>query len=278
MNNLEISSTVPVPVIDLPFLAREINDAHRQVQFHGKSMLMEAKRAGEALLEAKRSCIHGEFKKWVADNCAFSYQTAVRYMRVAKKITHDSFEQGDSLNAFLDAHSTPRQPEPSTTRSFTREDAERALKFHALATRGATEAEQKAASGKLASFAKEFGMTPEATVARAREFLPDAEKTDFQRAADEVKKRNAEREAQFSREREEWAAREAEREAAFQREAKERDARAEKQAATIRELHEKVRQMSARREELFKDLRGKSKEELLDLLVSAQLQLEGFGA
>lgn len=33
-----------------------------------------------------------------------------------------------------------------------------------------------------------------------------------------------------------------------------------------------------RREELFKDFRSKSKEELVDLLIAARLQLEGFGA
>ncbi|MCK0210067.1 DUF3102 domain-containing protein [Starkeya koreensis] len=162
---LELPSTVPVPVIDLPFLAREINDAHRQVQFHGKSMLMEAKRAGEALIEAKKKVPHGSFAAWVAEQCECSYEQGRKYLRVAKvfrskMVPQDQFEMG--INAFLDAHATPRQPETPTPRSFTREDAERALKFHALATRGATEGEQAAASSKLAGFAKAFGMTPEA--------------------------------------------------------------------------------------------------------------------
>lgn len=158
MNNLELSSTVPVPVIDLPFLAREINDAHRQVQFHGKSMLMEAKRAGEALLAAKKQAGHGTFEAWLKAETRLSLTTAREYVRVAKLSKSTDlrcFEGG--VRAFLDAH-VERHAEPSTPREFTREDAERALKFHALATRGATEGEQAAASSKLASFAKEFGM------------------------------------------------------------------------------------------------------------------------
>ncbi|WP_421697542.1 DUF3102 domain-containing protein [Ancylobacter sp.] len=158
-------TTTIEPVIDLPFLAREINDAHRQVLFHGKSMLMEAKRAGEALLDAKRTVEHGKFKAWIKANCGCSYESAKEYMRVAKhskRVDLHLFDGG--IRAFLDAIAAERQSEPSTPREFSREDAERALKFHALATRGATEGEQAAASSKLASFAKEFGMTPEAAV------------------------------------------------------------------------------------------------------------------
>jgi len=165
MNTLEL-------VIDLPFLAREINDAHRQVQFHGKSILMEAIRAGENLAKAKRDVEHGGFAAWVTANCEFSYRTAKRYMLVSKKAKLGPFDPGKSVDAFLKSFvEEAAEPEPpSTPRQFTREDAERALKLHALAERGATEHEQAAASGKLAVFAKEFGMTPEAVIAKAREF------------------------------------------------------------------------------------------------------------
>lgn len=245
MFNLEL-------VIDLPFLAREINDAHRRVQFHGKSMLMEAKRAGEALLEVKRREPHGTFAKWVNANCECSYESAMKYMRIAKRAakigTHSKFDPSKGINAFL-AATLEDAEEPATPRSFTREDAERALKFHALATRGATEGEQAAASSKLASFAKEFGMTPEAAVARAREFLPDHEKTAFERNAESIRRENAEKE--------------------------ERARAAERRAD---ELEKTVERLVKRREELFKDFRSKSKEELVDLLIAARLQLEGFGA
>ncbi|WP_454683505.1 hypothetical protein [Ancylobacter moscoviensis] len=205
MNTLEL-------VIDLPFLAREVKDAHRQVLFHGKSMLMEAKRAGEALLAAKealkaeRKAYVGPeqgappvFVDWVKTNTGVAYSTAASYMRVAnlsKVLDLQNFSGG--LRAFLDAHTEQPATEPSAPREFTREDAERALKFHALATRGATDAEKEAASGKLISFAQEFGMSPDALVAKAFELLPAHEKTDaeqsFEEQVEAVNRRNAERE------------------------------------------------------------------------------------
>ncbi|MBL8571730.1 MAG: DUF3102 domain-containing protein [Phreatobacter sp.] len=90
---------------DLPNLAREINDAHRQVRMHGRGMLMEAKRAGEALLVAKQQCAHGEFKAWINARTMVSYRQAAAYMRVAK-LSKDAevrtFDGG--IDAFLDAH------------------------------------------------------------------------------------------------------------------------------------------------------------------------------
>nr|WP_246152151.1 DUF3102 domain-containing protein [Roseospira navarrensis] len=65
-------------------LAGEINDAHQEVQRHAKGMLLEAKRAGEALLAVKKEIPHGQFKAWVEANCSVSYDTAKEYMRVAK--------------------------------------------------------------------------------------------------------------------------------------------------------------------------------------------------
>ncbi|MCG5243026.1 hypothetical protein ACIU1J_10400 [Azospirillum doebereinerae] len=47
---------LPTIIVDLPFLACEVNDAHAQTHYHAKGMLLEAKRAGEALLKAKGLC------------------------------------------------------------------------------------------------------------------------------------------------------------------------------------------------------------------------------
>lgn len=231
-----------IPVIDLPFLAREINDAHRQVTFHGKSMLLEAKRAGDFLRRAKDEVRHGEFAEWVARHCECSYRQAMKYMRVSKIASQGKFDPDCGIDAFLDAHATPRVEPTPAPREFTRADAERALKLHALAERGGTEAEQAVASNKLASFAKEFGLTPEAVIGKSKAFMPDHEKTDQQRRTEK-----AEEDA-----------------AAFR---KERD-----------DLRQTVQRLIKRREELFADFRGKPKEELIDLLVAARLQLEGFGA
>ncbi|MDV2994979.1 MAG: hypothetical protein N4J56_004633 [Chroococcidiopsis sp. SAG 2025] len=40
------------------------------------------KRAGQLLLEQKQDCKHGEFQKWVEDNCGFSYRSAKNYMEL----------------------------------------------------------------------------------------------------------------------------------------------------------------------------------------------------
>ncbi|MDF2809235.1 MAG: hypothetical protein K0S56_266 [Microvirga sp.] len=238
MLNLEV-------VIDLPFLAREINDAHRQVAHHGRSMLLEAKRAGEALLAAKKEVPHGGFKDWVKANCAAPYDTLVQYMRVAKaaaakNVDLHTFEGG--IRAFLDMAATPRAEEPKPEpRKFTREDAERLLKIHALAERGATDGERTAASGKAASFAAEFGMTPEEAVAKAKEFLPEAEKTVHQQRAEEARK-------------------------------------AEKQAREeVSELKAKLDRMLKRKAELREEFAARSHDELVDLLANAYLSLEEAG-
>ena len=42
-----------------------------------------ARDIGQRLLAVKRSLPHGQFKKWLEANCAFSYRTAARYMKGA---------------------------------------------------------------------------------------------------------------------------------------------------------------------------------------------------
>lgn len=166
-------------VIDLPFLAGEINEAHRQVTFHAKGMLLEAKRAGDALLAAKGKVKHGEFKAWVEAHCRCSYETANRYCRVAriassKNVTLDTFEGG--LVAFLEAHAKPRIPPPSTTPSLTPEAAERILNIQARVERGEG-AERAVAASKLAALADEQKMPVEALLERSRALCPDREKS-----------------------------------------------------------------------------------------------------
>ena len=115
-------------VIDLPFLAGEINDAHRQVTVHARGMLLEAKRAGDALLAAKAKVKHGEFKAWVEGHTRLSDRTSQEYMRVsklAKNADLRAFEGG--VRAFLEAHAKPRAIPTSTLPPFTAEDAERLL-------------------------------------------------------------------------------------------------------------------------------------------------------
>lgn len=196
---MNIVSTFPVPVIDLPFLAHEINDAHRQAVFHGKSMLLEARRAGEHLLKAKEKVQHGEFKAWIEANCECSYRTARKYMQVVKltKVADlGHFDDDIGIDAFLEAHSTPRPKAPEPAPTLTRDDAEYILKLHAVTERGGTENERDVAQRKLADFAGRFGMREDVAVDWAVSKVPDhgksSEQIERDRAREELAASQAE--------------------------------------------------------------------------------------
>ena len=82
----------------LEVLARTANEAHR-------TTIRNALVAGQALLEAKEIVGHGGWRKWVADNCCFSYRTARVYMQLARN--PKSAGSADSLMAALEAVRTP---------------------------------------------------------------------------------------------------------------------------------------------------------------------------
>lgn len=152
-------------------------------------MLLEARRAGDALLTAKSLVRHGEFKVWVEANCRCSYRQARKYMTVAKVASRGHFDARLGIDAFLEAHAQPREqprPEPSSALAlFTHEDAEYALKLAAMAERGGTENEREVAQRKLEGFALGFGMTADEAVSRARVCLPDRDITDKERSVRE---------------------------------------------------------------------------------------------
>lgn len=103
-------------------------------------MLSEARIAGENLLKAKEQVQHGEFGKWVKENCAFPERTAQLYMRVAKQWDAKAQSIAD-LNGVTIADfmgwTTPRAQAPiPTATTLDRDDAAHALKLHAMAERG----------------------------------------------------------------------------------------------------------------------------------------------
>lgn len=174
---------VPVQVVDLPFLASEINSAHRQITVHARGMLLEAKRAGDALLAAKAKVKHGEFERWVREHWRCSYRTAKRYMQVArvaadKRANLGLFEGG--VTAFLEAHA---KPHVQATPAFTEQDAERVLNIAARVERGEG-AEKAVAAKKLTEVAATHGTTPEAILERSRGMCPEREKGAAQVEAD----------------------------------------------------------------------------------------------
>jgi prophage antirepressor-like protein len=141
-------------------------------------MLLEAKRAGEALLAAKKLVKHGEFMGWVERHCTVGYPMAAKYMQVArhsKVVSPYNFEGG--IEAFLDAHAKHREapPEPApSVPTFGAEEASYILKLQAMLIRGSDQ-EQLTAADKIDAFAARFGLTGEEAIEKSAKILPNQE-------------------------------------------------------------------------------------------------------
>jgi hypothetical protein len=65
-------------------LATRIKSLHAQVVDAGKNVVRKAIEAGIALIEAKRQVGHGQWLKWLKENCELSDRTAEVYMECAR--------------------------------------------------------------------------------------------------------------------------------------------------------------------------------------------------
>src|SRR5262249_39349158 len=65
-------------------LAARIKSLHAQVLDAGKNVVRKAIEAGVALIDAKRQVGHGNWLRWVRDNCELSERTAEVYMECAR--------------------------------------------------------------------------------------------------------------------------------------------------------------------------------------------------
>jgi predicted GNAT family acetyltransferase len=66
-------------------LADEINKEHGLAQQLSETAVQHAIRCGQLLVEVKVALEHGQFEKWMADNCSFASSTARRYIQAAKQ-------------------------------------------------------------------------------------------------------------------------------------------------------------------------------------------------
>ncbi len=66
-------------------LATRINALHHEVQTYETQMLLKARTAGELLLEAKDTVLHGEWQDWLEANFEGSGRSARAYMRIARR-------------------------------------------------------------------------------------------------------------------------------------------------------------------------------------------------
>jgi len=80
---MEMVEGKPIALV-LATPAERINSKHLEVKRLELTAKDVAAEVGDMLIEVKKSLSHGEFKKWVEDNCSFSYSTAKDYMNIAK--------------------------------------------------------------------------------------------------------------------------------------------------------------------------------------------------
>jgi hypothetical protein len=80
---IALSNTQADPVLQ-DFAAR-INTAHAACEGAFKAGLLQAREAGELLLQAKELVAHGAWLPWLEANCTVSERTAQGYMRVARR-------------------------------------------------------------------------------------------------------------------------------------------------------------------------------------------------
>jgi hypothetical protein len=86
MTNTDIAKIAkPVTLnVDLPALAKAINDNHTAIIREAKSAVGKAIAAGEALSAAKAVIPDGTWLRWLKGNCIISDRTAKLYMQLAE--------------------------------------------------------------------------------------------------------------------------------------------------------------------------------------------------
>lgn len=74
-------------VLTVGELANKINEATRAAEGHARGAVHHALEAGRLLIEAKKQVQHGEWEKWLTENCDVAPRTAQAYARLAKKVS-----------------------------------------------------------------------------------------------------------------------------------------------------------------------------------------------
>lgn len=103
-------------------LAEGVNRAHAQARNAYKTFLHYVREVGEYLTAAKEKVGHGNFQTWVEEHTDLTYDTAVRYKRIAEKwdevvepnLARDpDLSLRSALGAIADARRKEKKTEPS---------------------------------------------------------------------------------------------------------------------------------------------------------------------
>jgi hypothetical protein len=175
-------TAVAVPITTA--LVTRINRREAEIRAAGKTMLLLAKAQGEDLLRLKDQTPHGGWEARVKYELTMSTQNAWKYMRVAEiaqSLPAERFaviiSSVTSINELIALFAEEQPAKRKARPTFTREDAEYALKINALAERGATEGERDAAATKLNNLAQQFGRTSDQLVSEAEKLCPDQQQS-----------------------------------------------------------------------------------------------------
>lgn len=74
-----------------------INEAHRSARRDVVSAINHAIECGRLLLQAKESVAHGEWQRWISNNCDFGASAARRMMAAAKRALAHDLTEDDAL-------------------------------------------------------------------------------------------------------------------------------------------------------------------------------------
>lgn len=104
----EVMKQNQIIILEMPW-----NRLHREIQSLEIDAKNKAAQIGEMLIREKKEAGHGNWIKWVEDNCDFSYPTASEYMRVAKIKSMDfhKFETASSIRCLIVEKRSKEKPQ-----------------------------------------------------------------------------------------------------------------------------------------------------------------------
>ena len=108
MSNVAEMKSNADPLADL---ATRIKSLHAQVLDSGKNVVRKAIEAGVALIDAKRQVGHGNWLRWLKENCELSERTSEVYMECARN--RQKLESKIATAANMTLHQALREIKPT---------------------------------------------------------------------------------------------------------------------------------------------------------------------
>jgi hypothetical protein len=108
-------------------IAETVKAEHAEIEIAMRESLARAVKVGELLTEAKQLVKHGEWGKWITDNCQFSERTAQNYMRIHERFPELAKAQPVADLTYREAVGLLAEPKPDNP-LLTYEEFEEKLK------------------------------------------------------------------------------------------------------------------------------------------------------